>query len=58
MGRPINDDSISEEITYFLLAQEYKWTPNQVKMMNNKDLKAIRVMTSSFNRTQSSQQNK
>ncbi|MCD6435529.1 MAG: hypothetical protein J7L15_04005 [Clostridiales bacterium] len=52
-GKNISIKPIPDEVTYFVLAKEFGWTPQQVKEQNAKDIKAITVILSSFNKTES-----
>ena len=49
-GKPVSGNSNTDEITYFLLAKEFGWTPNQIREMNAKDVKAIITMLSIYNK--------
>ena len=48
-GRKVNTKKCDKEITYFLLAKEFKWTPAQVDQMNTKQVKTILHMLSIYN---------
>ena len=48
-GRKITLRPVPIEITYFLLAKEFGWTPSQCKKESAKDLKAICHILSVYN---------
>jgi len=48
-GRKITVYPVPIEITYFLLAKEFGWTPSQCQAENSKDLKGIIHVLSVYN---------
>ena len=48
-GRKITIHPVPIEITYFLLAKEFGWTPSQCQKENSKDLKGIIHVLSVYN---------
>ena len=42
--------SASEYISFFLLAKEFGWLPSQIKKEEFKDMRAIELVLSTFNR--------
>ena len=49
-GRPVLAPLVSKEITMFLLAKEFHWTPNQIKEQDAKDIKALIKILSIYNK--------
>ena len=48
-GRKISINPVPIEITYFLLAKEFGWTPSQCKAESSKDLRGITHVLSVYN---------
>jgi len=51
-GRPVLAPLVSKEITMFLLAKEFHWTPKQIKEQDAKDIKALTKILSIYNKIQ------
>ncbi len=49
-GRGITVKPVPTEITYFLLAKEFNWTPDQVDKQETKKLKGILHILSTYNK--------
>lgn len=50
LGRIISVKPVPDEITWFLLAKEFGWSPKQIKEMDFKDVKAMTHLLSTYNR--------
>jgi len=50
LGRTISVRPIPDEITWFLLAKEFGWSPKEIKEMEAKDVRAMTHLLSTFNR--------
>jgi len=49
-GRTVATKDIDDEITYFLLAKEFHWTPEQIDRQSAKKMKALTTMLSVYNK--------
>ena len=52
-GLPINN--CPDEITYFLLAKEFGWTPSQIKEQSSKDMKGLITILSTYNKVKNNE---
>ena len=49
-GRKISVKPVPEDITYFVLAKEFNWTPDQIDRMGTKKVKKMLTMVSTYNK--------
>ena len=52
-GLPIQN--CPDEITYFLLAKEFHWTPSQIKRESYKDMKGLMTILSNYNKVKNAE---
>lgn len=54
-GRQVAASSIDNEITYFLLAKEFHWTPEEIDRQDAKKMKALTTILSVYNKVSNSE---
>ena len=57
-GRPITVNPVPREITYFVLAKEFHWTPDKIDKMKPKRVKAMLAMLNVYNKVQNQEMKK
>ena len=57
-GRAVATKGINREITYFLLAKEFNWLPDEIDRQDAKIMKALNHMLNDFNKVQSAESKK
>lgn len=57
-GRKIAIDPVPMEITYFLLAKEFHWTPEECDRQDVKKLKGIMHVLSTYNKIKNQEMEK
>jgi len=54
-GRSVTVEPCPVEITYFLLAKEFGWTPSQIKEQSSKDMKGLITILSTYNKVKNNE---
>jgi len=57
-GRKVTAEDVDDEVTKYIFAKEFGWTPSEVDNQNVKDIEAIRIILSTSNKIQNDEMEK